>query len=356
MNFYSQTISAFISKLMSLTKEILREEIKVEVKNKRFLYKHYTYPLKFVVFEKKNTLGEFNPDLMQIGLHKNCLFYSQAVLKDILRHELAHYFCFIEYGSLVDAHGSEFKKLCHLFGFEDSVSHATMQETQETPFSSDLFNKIQKLLRLSASDNIHESTLATQKAKSLLIKHNLDFQNDNLNDDEYCVLVISTFKKSSLKINKLMGILAQYLVSPVLNYGQENIYLEVTGKRENVLIAQYIFHFLNNEFERLWSEYKKNNKEVRGIKDKNSFILGLSYGYQESLESITLSAQEDKALMLVSQRLDEIKNNYYGRFRSKGVSTLNYNSALLNEGKKQGRNIKIRNAVSHHPLKIGLLT
>ncbi len=356
MNLYSETLSAFISKLITLAKEILREEIKVEMKSKRFLYKNYTYPLKFVVFEKKNILGEFHYDLMQIGIHKKCLFYPNDILKDIIRHELAHYFCFIEWGPNTSAHGHEFKEICKRFGFDDAVSKATMIENDEGPFTSDMLSKIQKLLRLSASDNIHESTLATTKAKSLLLKHNLDFYSNPLDIQEYCVLAIATFKKSSLKMNKLMTILAEYLVSPVLNYGQENIYLEITGTKENVLIAEYIFHFLNNEFERLWSEYKKNNKHIRGVKNKNSFMLGLSCGYQESLTSITLSEQENSALVSVSQKREEVKNNYYGSFRSKIASVKSYNQSLLSEGKKQGRNIKLRSAVTNSSAKIGLLS
>ena len=177
MIVYDSTTLAFIQKTEQMVREIL-ETSGVTVRRSRFLWKNYLYPIHVVVFEGKEW-GHFNAPYFQIALNRKLIYSAKdSVVRDILRHELAHYFTLLEYGT-VQPHGKEFHDICARFNFPDNVSAATMNlETENLAKEGDLHSekilgKVKKLLSLAASANAHEAELATVKANELLLRYNL---------------------------------------------------------------------------------------------------------------------------------------------------------------------------------------
>ncbi len=353
MLLFSDTILSFIKRCEKIAKEILQNEMGAIPRRTRFLYNNYTYPLHIVVFEKKNQLGFFDHHSYQIGIHKSLMYTAKAqTLRNLIRHELAHYFCFIEFGLTEHAHGIEFKSICERFNWNKDISAATVDlsetnESQEGDLKSEkIIERVKKLLSLAASANPHEAELATLKANQLLLKHNLSFSGDSTDDEELVVEKVCEQKRRNSKLQCIYHILQSFMVRPVFNYGRGKVYIEVTGTKSNVSMAQYVSDFLSHELDRLWSEVKGANPELRGTKHKNSFLSGLSEGYKSKIKSsINSFSQEEKlALVKLERDLDlKIKKFYRGLQSTSFNSSRDSRSHSL--GVEAGRKLAIHRGV-----------
>ena len=113
MILFSQTTISFLNRVKSYSKEILEDEMGLTFKRKRFLYQGFYIPIEFVVFEHTNLLGSFDYHSYRIGLNKSLMLSAKSkVIKNIIRHEIAHLITYIDHGPLVDPHGLEFKNVC----------------------------------------------------------------------------------------------------------------------------------------------------------------------------------------------------------------------------------------------------
>src|SRR6476620_1342016 len=165
MFIYDETSLAFIQKSEIVLKEIL-EKCGITVGKSRFLFENYWFPINVVVFEGKE-LGHFNAPYLQIGLNRKLVYLAKdSVLRDILKHELAHYLTYILFKE-VRPHGPEFRSVCERFGFPSEVADATMN-LDESNLSKEgdivserIVEKVKKLLMLAQSSNAHEAELAT---------------------------------------------------------------------------------------------------------------------------------------------------------------------------------------------------
>jgi hypothetical protein len=353
MLLYSKTVISFIKRCEKLVREILKEETDAVPRRTRFLYKGYLYPINVVVFEKKNIFGYFDPDAFQIGIHKSLMYQAKnPVLKDLIRHELAHYFCFIDHGHTEQIHGPEFKRVCERYGWDRSISKASMNlydsnESIEGDLNSEkVIEKVKKLLKLAASSNSHEAELATLKANQLLLKHNLSYIDSIEMDETLFVHKLKVQKRKDAKLQCIYDILRLFLVRPVFNYGQGKVYLEVTGTKTNVSLAQYICDFLDHELDRLWDKASGANAQLRGIKSRNSFFAGVSAGYKSKIESSiqSYSPQEKNALIMIEQDLNQKIRSIYRSLSSSSFST-GSDSFSKELGHEAGRRLTINKGV-----------
>ncbi len=307
MIIYSKTVAAFIKHAKKMVQDILREEMKLEVKGHRFRFKNYYYPFSVVCFEDKNPLGYFRLHGYEIGINKKLFYYAKdSILKDILRHELAHFYTYLKFGENVSAHGKEFREVCQDFGWGAEVYKEKMDvgkenERREGELEKErVILKIQKLLALSTSNNLHESQLATQKANELLLRYNIK-RLENTEEEEICVKRILHAKRNGGKLRAIYEILKSFFVSPVFNHGKDGVYLEIIGKKVNVEMGEFIGFYLDRELEFLWQKAKKESG-MKGIRSKNSFFEGVAKGYLEKIEEI--QRVEGKALLVIRKSLD----------------------------------------------------
>lgn len=349
MLIFDKTILAFIQKSEIILKEILTE-IGIEVKRSRFLVNQYFYPIHIVVFEGKEW-GHFNAPYFQIGLNKKLIYSAKdSVLRDILKHELAHYLTQIEFGD-VDAHGKEFHALCARLGFPREISDATMNLNQANLDkvgdldAERVLEKVKKLLNLAQSSNAPEAEMATVRANALLLRHNLD----RLSGDEEPIYLerLLIQKKSSPKMYAIQNILKHFIVKSVLSMGKGTCCLEVSGSLTNVKLAQYVAEFLDREFDYLWSEAKKESG-LSGLRAKNSFFVGIAQGFDRKMEASKkeYSEADQKALVVVKADLEAKTQMIYRRLGSTSSSARSDDYA--NEmGRKKGLGLNIRRGVEN---------
>ncbi len=347
MFIYDSTSLAFIQKSESFLKEIL-ENAGIEVKRSRFLFKGYFFPINVVVFEGKEW-GHFNGPYLQIALNRKLIYLAKdSVVRDILKHELAHYFTYILYRD-VRAHGPEFRDVCRQFGFPEEVADATMNlEESNLAKVGDLaservIEKVKKLFMLAQSSNAHEAELATLKANELLLRHNLDYVKDSP-EPVYMERLLMRKRKDS-KISAIYGILKHFIVRPVISQGRDACCLEVSGTLTNVKLAGYVANFLDQELDHLWEEARKE-LNLKGIQAKNSFFLGVAQGFDDKMTASKMqySDADKKALVLVEKKLEIDTQAIYKRLgQSRSGHQTDYEASLA--GHQKGLSLTIRNAV-----------
>ena len=253
------------------------------------------WPIHIACFEDPKILGYFDVESLLIGVNRSLMVGAgEEFLKNLLRHELAHYICYIRYGRDVADHGKEYRQICQDYGWGKEVFGAKVDKKEFTlslKLNRDeekILSKIKKLMALGSSCNQHESDAATVKANELLIKYNLERAAlgalPEQDEEVFYGGVAAKAKRKNATLYALASILQNFLVRPVFSRKETHCALEVVGTRLNVELAIYVAHFLQHEFERLWKKVKKENPRLKGAIAKNSFIGGMAKGLEQKLK------------------------------------------------------------------------
>lgn len=348
MLIFDSTSLAFIKKAETFMKEIL-EASGIKVKTSRFEFEGYLYPVHIVVFEGKEW-GHFNAPYFQIGLNRKLIYLAKdSVVRDIIKHELAHYFTSIMYKGSLNPHGKEFRDVCERFGFPDDVARATMDleesnDNKEGDLQSErVIEKVKKLLKLAESSNTHEAELATLKANELLLRHNLDYLKDQEGPIYLDRILVQSRKDTKLTV--IYEILRHFIVKPVISMGKNSCCLEVSGSLTNVKLAGYVANFLNQELEHLWLEAKKEHN-LSGLREKNSFFIGVAQGFDQKMKRSkeALRPEDKKALVLVEKKLTFDTQIIYKRL-SQSRSGNRLDERANSFGQEKGQNLTIRQGI-----------
>lgn len=270
---------------------------------------------------------------------------SDAVLRDLLRHELAHYLVRVFHGEASTPHGVEYKAICQRYGWYEEVQAASgdlpsVQKVGDLRADA-VIEKVKKLLALASSSNPHESELATLKANQLILRHHLD--RSRLGDQrELCVVTVMSAPKKNALMTAIYEILTHFLVKPILFYGRQEVRLEAAGTREQIELAQYVAGFLQTELARLWKA-----QNLKGLRAKNSFYTGVARGYSEKLTNTRsdLTPEESRALVTIERDLAADLKFFMGGL-SQSYSGQVLDSGAHERGKAQGRSLNIRPAVN----------
>ncbi len=365
MLLYSKTIQAFLERLKKETRIILRQEMCLELQKSRILYRGILYPLNLIVFEDHKRLGYFDSRTYELGISKKLMYLAHdEVLKNVIRHELAHFMCFLLYGNRV-VHGEEFHQLCRQYGWGQEVyaAYANLDIENATIVQSDdktqkLLNRLKKLLALASSDNAHESETATLKANELLLEHNIDHtKTQGPQEEVVCVLRVLEASRKSSKHIAIYEILKTFFVSPVFNHGRGIFYLEVIGDKVSVELADYVAHFLDKELDVLWKQTQLENPNIKGMASKNSFYKGVAKGYVEKIEFQKKRLALGSDLVVIEKNIQRYLSIVYPRIGHSSLAEGQHNEEAHNAGKKKGANLSIKPALnSERAEKIKYLT
>ncbi|MCE5295374.1 MAG: SprT-like domain-containing protein [Chlamydiales bacterium] len=363
MQVYSKKIVRFIEEIKHTVKVILAKEVRLKVHGERFYDRtgRFSYPIKIVVYNNKNMLGYFAADFYEMGFHETLMHSSKTQLHNIIRHEIAHYLTFINYPQGVMPHGQEFKAECQKYGWTEDVYRATtcLDDGQMHVDTGDnsILRKVQKLMALSESSNVHEAELAMIKSQQLLLKHNIDSSYIGNDDEEkmYMHRVLKQ-KKETAKMRAIAQILETFFVSPVYFRTDGFIYLEIVGTKTNIEIAEYVTKFLEHELEAQWLTNQKTHKALKGLIAKNSFFIGIAKGYCNKIQALKREYTNDveRAVMVIEKKLVEAKSMVYSRLKTckSSASFCSQSSAL---GELVGSRLNINPALTNTPKKSPLV-
>lgn len=367
MLLYSETTISFIQRVREEIRAIVNFEISkvlpISMQRSRVLYNKITYPLSIVVFEDKSRLGYFDSQLYELGISKNLMLGAQdEVLRNIIRHELAHFICHITFGS-TEPHGEKFKGICRQMNWSDEVERAYANITalneevlEKNTKTEQLLSKLKKLMALASSDNAHEAETATLKANQLLLEHNLSFiQNKETADEAFVVKRVLKGPRKSTKHDAIYSILQTFCVAPVMNFGSGIFYLEVTGDTTSVMLADYVANFLDYELDVLWKNAQKENRGLKGLTAKNSFLRGVAAGYVMKINQEKSKSANTHELVLIENNLSRQKSIAYPKLHGSSAPIPKNDSNARNIGVLKGRNLSIKPGLSASTSRIFLL-
>lgn len=363
MIVYSKKIVQFIDEIKYIIKNILKYEVRLKVTGDRFLDRQQesSYPIKVVIYNNKTLWGYFEPQFYELGFHESLMHMERNQLLDIVRHELAHYITFINYGAAVLPHGAEFRAFCDRMGWGEEVYKATAclegEANGALKEESSVLRKVQKLMALASSSNKNEAEQAMIKSQQLLLKHHVEAKYLGGEEEEKIFLKrVMKQKKENAKMRSIAAVLQTFFVSTVFRRTHDFTYLEILGNAENIEIAEHVAAVLEKEWEKLWSEAQKY-AQLKGMVAKNSFFLGLARGYCDKIEALKkeYNSETSNALMVIEKKLVEGRAMAYSRLSS-SKSSGQYCERSSALGEHMGRQLNINPAIpSSAPSEVLLL-
>ncbi|HUU87426.1 MAG TPA: DUF2786 domain-containing protein [Candidatus Glassbacteria bacterium] len=298
----------------------------------------------------------------------------------VVRHEMAHMIVseLWKCGDRVSPHGETFQSACALLGIESTSCSSPSYLMKFGKTNEKIVDKVKKLMALGESPNKNESERALSKAHELMRKHNID----NLKEErEYEFTVrpigISLGKRTPNYMYSIGRIVSDfYFVKYISSYHfDENKWVnqrhfELFGKPENLDLAEYVFHFLYNQGQELWKEFKKVKKEegfiVRGNTlvdpdgyytsdnySKSAFLEGVYSGYSAKLslgnekqkkdfEQCENYASLNELLRTSESKLDKSYNSKYNvKYSSRSAGSASGRS----DGYQKGKSLQFRSGV-----------
>jgi hypothetical protein len=339
LRVFSASIESFLGRLTVLARKILREDFGVRVGRTRFRTADgWSWPILLVAIDDAGRHGYFDPRDCTIAVHKRLMYTAKdRVLENLLRHELAHYFTYIEHhesGLDERIHGPQFQRICDAYGLPPEVRRASSNICAENEaIEGELENeavigRFRRLMSLAQSDNEHEAALAVLRANELMVRHNLDATaalGADAGEIEYCVRVVLECKRSSPRISAIAAILREFVVYPV----QGSDGLEVTGTRANVEQAEYVAKYLDRALAAAWKHARSAHRGRRLL--EKPFMAAAADAYVEKLQRAKsrLSSADQRALVALDRELQWACHGAYAggvrhttsSYRSCGVST-----------------------------------
>lgn len=336
-------------------------------------------PPVFEISKSEKQLGSWHADTRMIRISSFLIInHSWTVTINVLKHEIAHQICSEIFNSNEVAHGEAFNKACVFLGLPEEYQRPSsdlpenidlaINGTQPTSQGRRFINKVEKLLALAKSSNENEAALAMQKANELIEKYNI-MQLDADQDVSYTYVIINKKKKriesyqrqicAILRDFFYVKIVTSYLYDPLSNQTHKTI--EILGSNENVAIAEYCYHFLENQLSALWSQNKhRYNGNTRT--EKNSYYMGLLKGFYDKLHKQKEKSQKESRIkassssqqqnniysLIVAQ--DERLNDYVGmrfpRLRKLSRRGPKIYKSTYNEGIETGKKITLHKGVT----------
>jgi hypothetical protein len=329
-------------------------------------------PAAIDIFESQTHWGQWDSEARTIHLSRSLLRgHPWFQILAILKHEMAH--------QLVDElqnqpvlngkpHGEAFQWACKRLGVpaEFSKASANLQECgldwrtdKRDEVSEKMLDRVRKLLALAQSANEHEAVLAMNRVREIYAKYNLEHKEG----PEFVHLVISNgSKRMEAHEKKINGILVGHFFVEIISgqtydvrSGDYHRTVEMIGRRENVMMAEYVYHFLLQQSESLVGQMILNGQRLSRVA-KKSFRLGILQGFSEKLKTIEKPAGNDgldinvisKALVAFNNdpQLNDYISTVYPRLRMVSANSQRIDSAAYAAGKQAGNKITLNKPVA----------
>lgn len=324
----------------------------------------------FEISDAHKELGSWRADTRTLRLSRQLIAgYSWSVTLQVLKHEMAHQLCSEQFHIVGAPHGEAFQKACELLGVlpEYRRPGAVVVEIVEQAVGiskisergRECLAKVQKLLALSQSSNEHEAALAMQKANELIEKYHIR-ELGNEQENRYGFGIIDRKKKRiesyQRRISTILHdfffvrVVLSSLYDPLRNETYKTI--ELLGTKENVTIAEYCYHFLENRLASLWS---LNRHRFKGAirTEKNSYYLGLLRGFYQKLqeqkkgkENLRSKPQLGVLVIAEEKRLENFVGMRFPRLRKAAKSGVKIYGGTYNEGVATGKTITFSEGIT----------
>ena len=323
----------------------------------------------------KNRLGYWTPHNQVISISRHLIENNpwETVL-EIFKHEMAHQYV-SEYFDNADCHGKNFKTACDILGVHPAFAGSGFnQKEQLAAFMGTLpekaqtmLRRVEKLLALGQSSVESEARAASRKASYLLNKYNLDrIHRDKTDSSDIRYLYLRTGKKRMESVEKLiLGFLEEFyfvncVIATIYDPATDEEYKAgvLIGRKEALVVAEYVYRFLVNTSRALWKDFRKKNSGRRTgkVAFDSGFMKGIRANHgmifngpedAEILRDATLPAAAVTALRVRCRTENDFeKTRLFPRLR-KDRTSFRMDEIAFFQGMEQGENTHIRRPVEH---------
>ncbi len=213
-----------------------------------------------------------------------------------LRHEMAHQYADEVLGARDEvAHGVAFQRACRVLRADPrarataSAPPAAAQAANEA--AERVMRRVAKLLALGGSPNEHEAASAVQKARTLMLEHNLDVVTLD-RERGFEVRVLGTVsRRRAIWESKLVALLPDYFFVEVISCHSYDVATETAGRAyhmygtpANLAMAEYVYAYICSILPGLWEQHRAAH-ELPGNRDRLQFFEGVVVGFRRKLAS-----------------------------------------------------------------------
>ncbi len=351
------------------------EELYREYDHILFLYRlrQLKAPL-IMIADVASVWGRWHPVTRTITISAALIAkYRWDVVLEILKHEIAHQVVSEVFGG-DHTHGPSFQRACALLGVPAWAAQASGALPTEIPSWRDrrlsddeerLLRRAEKLLSLAGSTNEHEAVLAMERVREIYERHNLERLKARRGAAMVHLLLTRGKKRIDTAESMISSILVEHFFVKVIfsdSYDaatqSRHKVLEVMGADENVLMAEYVYHFLYRQVHALWADYRK--RSGKGVAAKSSFITGVLAGFREKLRRHAAAgpglAKDEKAALvaLTGKELDDFVALRHPRLTSRNVGRGRRDPDTYHAGHSQGERLTLNKPVAQPAGKRGL--
>jgi hypothetical protein len=187
--------------------------------------------------------------------------------------------------------------------------------------SSQVIEKLRKLLRLSESANEHESALALQRAQELALKHKIELASIAKHDEPASASEgpvgrqARTYRRKAMSQRYITPIISRYFnVKLVYGSGSGHKKVWYIGTRSDIEFAKYVYDFLDLEYKRLFLRAcDENGWDTVSVSTRTNYYYGLYQGLNKKLHDAKQQAEENSirsVAMSSGQSNADVANKY----------------------------------------------
>ena len=321
----------------------------------------------------QKTFGSWDPSGRVLSVSRR-LIENQPwdMVLEVLKHEMAHQYVSEVYRES-GAHGLMLRKACSRLGVHPAFTDPSADPEDAlsrlcSGFSSNarhMLEKVEKLLALARSDNEKEAESASRKASQILHKYNLkrSEQSDSFGTDVVFRTICHKKKRiESIQKSITALLIRHYFVDAVLSStydpfdDTEYKTIVLIGRKENLTVAEYVYHFLYRTASMLWQEYRKLYSA--GRKEKNSFDAGFMKGIRSNHaenavavkprkpDSASLPVKTEQSLVKqVEKENRKERDRLFPRLRADAYGRHRPGSRAYQAGVEKGGDTRIRKGI-----------
>lgn len=319
-----------------------------------------------------STWGQWDPITRTITLSERLIQeHSWDIVIEVLKHEMAHMWVTLHYGDQGKPHGEYFQNACRRLGVAAWAAQAKGELPSDIPRWKDralpeeeekLLRRVEKLLALASSSNEHEAYAAMQKVRELYARYNLDQFAAKKASEHVHLILTRGLKRTSQAESMIYSILNSYFFVSVITgktYDASRLesvaMAEVLGRPENVLMAEYVYHFLWNSSAALWESYKAMH-QCHG-RARESYVLGVLSGFRNKLAAEkpvqhsgprgTPELSSAKALIkLAADDVEAYLHQRHPRLSSRSWSNTYRDASAFQAGQREGARLTLNKPIT----------
>lgn len=341
-------------------------------------------PIAITLFDSDSLWGQFDNRARTISISRKLVNeYSWHHVVGVFRHEMAHQYVAEQSPREFLSerpHSELFKMACKRLGVPEQFAKAGLNlqngdldwKTEPRDEATEkILDKAKKLLALGTSTNEHEAHLAMERVRELYAKYNLEHMA-NLSTESFVHLVITHEKKRTQSWElRTISILTEHFFVKALTFqqfdaktGKRFHAVELIGTRENVAMAEYVYHFLLQQVEFL---LKLAVESELGLarSERASFRLGVLDGFDKKLKlsnkaptnhTTAANGQANAdTLTVIGQALTKFRNDpyledylseIYPRLERRRGSSFEIDASAFAAGHAAGKSINLNKPIS----------